>query len=594
MKLMKKLGEILPGIRQKINLKNINPEKVKNVLLILYSVLLLSTIYHFIYAKRIIPGVKVAGVRVGGMTFSQAKDALVAHEKTSPKELKLKYDNKEFIIQPGDIGLIYDWDATVSRAFEVGRTGNLFSDTKEKIAGVFKSLVVPASYDYDDQALGVKFSIIKGEVNMETKDAGVVLSDGKVVVSASEVGRKVGGDELYNAVVTSFDTFDFSDKNVPIKTVNPQIVENDLSGVLGDIEKIISKNLTVVHGNKTWVLTSLQLLDLITFKKSGSKVKLILNTSKFDAFVETVANVVNELPRGQVTAVNGKTVVNFQITVNGKELNISKFSDDFESSMLGDRVVVQVPVSAVSGPGDKEKYGIFALLGEGTSHFTGSIPGRDHNIRLASGNTNGVLVSPGGIYSLNDSVGEIDSNHGFQTAYIIKGDRTVLGIGGGVCQVATTMYRAVLNSGLPVLMRYPHAYRAAIYEQDSPVGFDAAVFQPSWDFKFKNDTTAYVLVQTVINDAESSLTFKLYGTPDGRTVEINGPVITNQIAPPAAVYLDDPTLLVGRTIQVEHPAWGATVVLTRTVKRGTEVLFTETFHSIYQPWRPVYLVGTKK
>jgi vancomycin resistance protein YoaR len=126
-----------------------------------------------------------------------------------------------------------------------------------------------------------------------------------------------------------------------------------------------------------------------------------------------------------------------------------------------------------------------------------------------------------------------------------------------------------------------------------PVGFDASIFQPTWDFQFKNDTPNYVLVQSSYNLNESSLTFKIYGTPDGRTVDISQPVVTNQSPPPPALYQDDPTLPKGVTKQVDYPAWGASVKFTRTVKRGDVVLFEDVFNSRYQPWRAIYLVGTK-
>ena len=598
MNLKKKLGDFLSKIYLKINIKNrlksISPQKIKNIILVTYSILLLSILYHILYANRIIPGVKVAGLRVGGMTFSQARKSLEEREKKVTKDLKLKYDDKEIIIRSQDIGLIYDWDASVSRAFEVGRSGNLIRDSKEKVAGLVKSLIISASYDYDDDSLGMKFSIIKGEVNIEAKQSGIVLSDGNIIVSASDKGRKVIEDELYYAVIGSYDSLNFSDKNVPIKSVNPQITEKDVDPYVDEVEKIISKNVVIKYADKTWTLDSQQILDLLSFEKDEKKVKITLNEPKFEALIENISGEVNELPRGQVTATSGKLVLEFKITKSGKELDVSKFTNDFKSSLFEERVVVNVSMNQVEGPTDKEKYGIYALLGEGVSHYAGSISGRIHNLTLAADKTNGVLVAPGAIYSMNNSIGEVDAEHGFQLAYIIKGNRTVLGEGGGVCQTSTTLFRAVLNAGLPVVMRYPHAYRVGYYEQDMSVGFDAAVFQPSWDMKFKNNTSAYVLVQTSWDVNENSLTFRIYGTPDGRIVEISKPVITNQSPPPEPVYQDDPNLPIGQVVQVEHPAWGASVTFTRTVKRGDTVLSTDTFNSRYQPWRAVYLKGTKE
>ncbi len=581
---------------RKIKFKNIDFQKVKNILLILYTVLFISTVYHFIYAKRIIPGVRIAGIRVGGMTFSQARKALEDKEQKTTKELKLKFENKEFLIRAQEVNLTYDWDATVSRAFEVGRTGNLIVDTKDKIAGLIKSLYVPSSNDYDEESLGVKFSIIKGEINKDVVLSGLVLSsDGELTVTPSQNGRKVIDEGLYSLVVGAFDRLDFSDRDIPTKVVTPQITEKDVTQFISIAKEVISEDLVVAYGEKSWVFDKPLLLDLISFEKTGSKVKINLNKAKFGAYVEKISAEVNELPRGQVTAVaDGSRVLDFKITRDGKDLDISKFIDGFKNSMFGTRQPVQLSVNPVTGESDKSKYGIFALIGEGISHFAHSIPNRVYNLSLATERTNGVLVAPGAIYSLNDSIGEITAETGYHSAYIIKGNRTVLGEGGGVCQVSTTLFRAVLNAGLPVVMRYPHAYRVGYYEQDMPVGFDASIFQPSWDFKFKNDTSAYILVQTLVDPVNYVMSFRFYGTPDGRTVEISQPAITNQSPPPAPLYQDDPSLPVGVTRQVEFPAWGASVVFTRTVKRGEEILFSDTFSSSYQPWRAVYLVGTKK
>ncbi len=290
----------------------------------------------------------------------------------------------------------------------------------------------------------------------------------------------------------------------------------------------------------------------------------------------------------------GTRVTEFKIVGEGKEMDIEKFKYDLENSLFKNREDITVTVNVVGEKGNIDKYGIVSLLGEGSSYFKGSAASRIHNIALSAKNTDGVLVAPGEVYSMNNFVGPIDAAHGFQPAYIIKGGRTVLGEGGGVCQTSTTLFRAILNSGLPIVARYPHAYRVGYYEQDMPVGFDAAVFQPSWDFKFKNDTKAYVLVHSYVSTEESKITFKIYGTPDGRVVEISKPVITGQTPPPEPLYEDDPNLKKGVTVQVDFPAWGATSVFTRTVKRGDEVLFTDTFSSKYQPWRAVFKVGTKE
>ena len=239
-----------------------------------------------------------------------------------------------------------------------------------------------------------------------------------------------------------------------------------------------------------------------------------------------------------------------------------------------------------------EGYGIFALLGEGKSKFTGSIPGRINNLTLAAQRTSGVLVPPGDIYSFNASIGEISAATGYDTAYIISNGRTVLGEGGGVCQTSTTLFRAILNAGLPIVERHPHAYRVGYYEIDSPVGIDASVYQPSLDLRFKNDTPNYVLIEAVWDLQEQSLTFRIYGTPDGRKVEMTEPVVIGQSAPPTPLYENDASLPKGTTWQVDFAAWGAQVSFKRTVTKGGKILYEDIFTSSYQPWRAIYKVGT--
>ena len=144
---------------------------------------------------------------------------------------------------------------------------------------------------------------------------------------------------------------------------------------------------------------------------------------------------------------------------------------------------------------DTNRLGIVDLIGQGESYFRHSITSRIHNIDLASSRLDGVLIAPGEIFSFNQAVGEISKTTGYRDAYIIQNGRTTLGAGGGVCQVSTTLFRAALNAGLPIIERHAHAYRVSYYEQDSKPGFDATVFSPTADLKFKNDTNAYILVQ---------------------------------------------------------------------------------------------------
>ena len=571
-------------------------QKAKPYIFVLYGLLIIAVVFNLIYAKKIIPGVRIAGINVGGMTFESAKKVLEENEKNIPEELKLKFEDKEFPLKRNDIGLTYDWEDSVVRCFDVGRSGNFFIDTKDKIFALFKGLSIPASYDYDDDSFGIKLSVIRREINLEPQNSKFYLEDGKLSISPSSDGRKLLEEDFHKDINLSFGGLDFSDKIIPVQIVKPEITEKDIELFREIIEEIISEDLVINFEEKKWTLDSEKILNLIGFEKNEKekRVKMILDKSAFRDLANELAAEVNESPKGEVVSTDGNKVLEFKITKEGKELDEEKFKEDLKSAIFDDRKNVSLVLKNVDDFSDKEKYGILSLIGEGTSHFAGSTAERIHNIILAAGNISGSLVPPGAVYSMNKSVGPIDYQHGFKSAFIIKGGRTVLGEGGGVCQTSTTLFRAILNSGLPIVSRYPHAYRVGYYEQDMPVGFDAAVFQPSWDFKFKNDTNAYVLIQAHSNLSENSLTFKIYGTPDGRSVEISEPVVTDQSPPPPPLYEDDPSLPKGVVRQVDYAAWGATATFTRTVRKEDTILFTDTFTSRYQPWRAVYKVGTKE
>ncbi|MBI4091479.1 VanW family protein, partial [candidate division WWE3 bacterium] len=297
---------------------------------------------------------------------------------------------------------------------------------------------------------------------------------------------------------------------------------------------------------------------------------------------------------GEVFTVNGGKVVEFRSKTDGRQLDKEKFVKDFSRALLSGSKEVLLLVEEVRAPGDVNKYGIYALLGEGVSYFTGSIPARIKNLTLAAERSSGVLLAPGEIYSFNKSVGDISKETGYDYAYIIENGRTVLGEGGGVCQTSTTLFRAALNAGLPIVKRSAHAYRVQYYEIKSEVGLDATVYNPTVDLQFKNDTPGYILVQADWDLNQQMLRFRIYGTPDGRVVELSKPVITNVSPPPDPVYQDDPELKKGVVKQIDFPAWGAQASVTRIVKRGEEVLREETFVSRYQPWRAVFLKGTKE
>ncbi len=178
-------------------------------------------------------------------------------------------------------------------------------------------------------------------------------------------------------------------------------------------------------------------------------------------------------------------VKEFKTSSDGKEVDIPSLKKKISSKTLAivaaDRpqtLTIPIPVKILKPRTTTEEVndmGIKELVASGTSRFAGSIPNRMYNIALAASRLNGVLIKPDEVFSFNKAVGDISTLTGYKQAYVIQNGRTVLGDGGGVCQVSTTFFRAVLNAGLPVVERNAHAYRVSYYEQDSGPGIDAAI-----------------------------------------------------------------------------------------------------------------------
>lgn len=300
---------------------------------------------------------------------------------------------------------------------------------------------------------------------------------------------------------------------------------------------------------------------------------------------------------------NGK-VSAFQLSKNGQAVDKEQLVEDFQNkastvftSPSITKLTFQIPVTVIHPKVSTEEannLGIQELIGSGTSTFIGSIPNRIYNISLAASRINGSLIKPGEEFSFNEAVGDISSFTGYKQAYVIQNGRTVLGDGGGVCQVSTTLFRALLNAGLPITERHPHAYRVGYYEQDNLPGMDASVYNPTLDLRFKNDTKNYILIQAETDTANQRLTFYLYGTGDGRVVTLGKPVILSQSPAPEPLYQDDPTLPKGEIKQVDFAAAGANVYFTREVTRDGKVLISEKFTSNFRPWQAIFLRGTKE
>ncbi len=247
-------------------------------------------------------------------------------------------------------------------------------------------------------------------------------------------------------------------------------------------------------------------------------------------------------------------------------------------------VILEAPVRSVRWAADKK----IGHLASGQSSFVGSPDFRVHNIRTGAGRVQGAWVAPGRTFSFNALIGPINSATGFQPGYVVTGNTLSTEDGGGICQVSTTVFRAAFNAGLPITERHEHSYLVGYYEEP---GLDAAVYAPSKDLRWKNDTAAPLLVQADWNLKAETLTVSLFGADDGRRVRISEPTISARKPAPDPTFMVDRALEEGAARRVDMPAAGMKTVVTRTLTFADGKQRKEDFVSRYKAWGGVFAVA---
>ncbi|MBI4004558.1 VanW family protein [Candidatus Roizmanbacteria bacterium] len=401
----------------------------------------------------------------------------------------------------------------------------------------------------------------------------------------------------------------FHRKNDVLKTVNITMLyktepiatfSGERLNIHSDGEEIVERAYLIGRTSHASSRIYQKLATIFNFARYNFYSKIKYDENTLQEFIDTVGDHYNKPAKNALFTFEEGRVSSFRQDEKGLKVNTEKFQKDFESAMATFEkqpenktiTLTDILIEPEITLKDSNQFGIEEKIGEGISDYSHSIPERVHNLTLAASKFHGILIPKGKTFSFNDTVGDISSLTGYKPAYIIKGGKTVLGDGGGVCQVSTTLFRAALNAGLPIVERTAHAYRVIYYENDAKPGLDATVFAPSVDLKFKNNTDAAILIMMDINSDNNMLKMQFFGKNDGRNIELSDITVYDEQPPPPSLYEDDPTLPRGITKQVDFAAWGAKSKYSYKVTKESEILYEKTFYSVYRPWAAAYLVGT--
>ncbi len=411
-------------------------------------------------------------------------------------------------------------------------------------------------------------------------------------IFAGKAGIGMDEDETTKAVLRSRELN--TTIAAPSRPVNPPLTKEEVEKAQTRASKILVSPLSFTAHGRNFTLPLSTLASLINLPNGFSQ-------EKIESLLVSWAKEFDQQVVEPELAFDGKRITTFKAPIEGRKLDTQKNTE-----------LLLTALEALEETGNKEtkelvvtrelpkitldslnSLGITERIGRGDSDYAHSIPNRIFNVSLASKQIHGLIIEPGATFSFNKALGEVSAATGYKQAYVIDRGQTILGDGGGVCQVSSTFFRALLDAGLPIIERRGHSYRVGYYEQNSLPGFDATVSSPHPDLTFLNDTGAPILINAQADSKKLHLYIELYGKFDGRKSEISNYKQWGETAAPPALYQDDPSLPKGVTKQIDFAAGGLKTSFQYKVTYANGDVKNTTYATNYVPWRAVFLRGTR-
>jgi len=581
------------------------------ILIFLFLLLASITIFQLMYSGRIFPGVYIHNTYVGGLTVNEAKDHLTGHYQFSESGfLTLKYLDESILVEPGQLGIRLDVISTTEEAYQFGHSFPLRKWVWQQALIFAPHIEIAPVLIFDEKIAVDLLQQIGNERDQLLLEASLEVDGTQVTTTPGQIGQILDVKASLAAIRELFLKSNPGIVDLQVKQQFPLMMDaNEFKPLVQNILNqpfIIETPEDDGYSKRIWTITPEDLAPMLIFKVSDNEASTIFPQIKEDHLLSLLLSIseqVDSSPENPRLIFNDETRELDLLSKgkNGRTLNVEASMEVIQKTLAdGDhRAVLSVGYQSPEvSKSSAQELGITELVHQESSYFYGSDQARIHNIETAANQFHGLLVPPGETFSMANAMGEISLDNGYSEALIIYSGRTIEGVGGGVCQVSTTLFRTAFFSGFPIVERHPHSYRVSYYEKVAGnkrdpdlAGLDATVYFPLVDLKFTNDTPYWLLMETYINRSASRLTWKFYSTYDGRTMKwtTTGPI--NTIEPKKPLYQLNTDLDHGEIEQIDWEAVGADVTVSRSVSRDDKVLFEDTFFTRYEPWRAVYEYG---
>jgi vancomycin resistance protein YoaR len=538
---------------------------------------------------RLAEGTTVAGLDVGGLGLPAARTRLVERADTLAHEpVTFVARGRRFELTPSQLGVRPDWNAALH---EAASEGDGFAPLRglRRIQTRLLGAEIDPHVDLYPSALRYTIARIAAAVDQPAASAKLRLRGLSVAVVPERAGARLDQAKARRLIVTSLAALDRQGPvRLPVVVAEPEVTASQLADAQATARTAISRPVTLTVGTTRFRLPRWRIAHLLDLP-SGGETRVSVGGSGARRWVEKLSDTVGRKPRDATFRVvsGGITVVPSQ---DGRALDVdaslgaiqrAAFSPTNRSAALVVRSAAPARTTEEAGA-----MGITGVVGSYTTTYGGT-EGRLHNVALVADLIDGALVAPGARFSFNATTGERNAAKGFEEAPVIINGELESGIGGGVCQVSTTVFNAAFEAGLSIEKRTNHA----LYISHYPLGRDATVNYPDLDLVFRNDTDHWLLLRTFVGTG--SLTVNLYGTPTNRRVETEStPLVTEGKVPWKRI--DDSSLYKGEKVVEQYGVPPQSTSVRRKVfaPNGT-LMYDTTWHSYYVGEPTIVRIGTK-
>jgi vancomycin resistance protein YoaR len=539
---------------------------------------------------RIASGVRIAGVDVGGKTPGQAEGILERRAAAlAAVPVAFRVGTHVWNLQPRRLGIQVDWGAAVDAVRRQGQGFGPLRGFRRLDLRFFGADVAPPTQVYD-AALNYWLNRIARTVDSPHREASLVLRGRNPIIVPSRTGQVLDRRAATATIVRALASLNREPVGLPVRVDTPKTTANDLKVAQGQVTTALSAPVHLTLGETRWNLRPARIARVLELPADGRR-DLRVGGTGASAWFTALAKRVDRKPTDATWAISshGVRVVpdqpGYLLDVPRSATAVLHAALVTEPSLRSAKLVVE-KAEADRSTAEARAMQIRGLVASYQTLYGGEA-NRIHNVQLVAHLVDGHVIAPGATFSFNEATGARTAAKGFKEAPVIINGELKTGLGGGVCQVSTTVFNAAYEAGLPIVSRTNHA----LYISHYPQGRDATVNYPDVDLKFVNDTGHWLLLRTWVGS--SSLTVALYGTPiHRRVVSETTPLVVDGAVPTKSV--PDPALLVGQKVVEETGEPPRKTSVHRTVYSATgKLLYDTVFYSSYVGEPTVVRVGTK-